>query len=153
MLAAKTVAEIQRLLDLKTHSQRKIAALLGVSRGSVAAIASGRRRDVLAEAWDDAAAEPSGPPSRCPGCGALVYMPCLLCRLRKENPRATRRRMVYFPASTVLDLHPEHRERYEEVRARLKDHVLEPEEGAIEALRHLGLERRGPANWSRRVLD
>ena len=56
MLAAKTVAEIQRLLDLKTHSQRRIAALLGVSRGSVAAIALGRRRDVPADASDDAPA-------------------------------------------------------------------------------------------------
>ena len=116
MLAAKTVAEIQRLLDLKTHSQRRIAALVGVSRGSVAAIASGRRRDVPADALDDAPAEPSGPPARCPGCGGLVYMPCLLCRLRKENPRAARRRTTDSPALLRLDLRPEHRERYEEIR-------------------------------------
>jgi len=120
MIAPKVVAEIQRLLDMKTHSQRRIAALIGVSRGSVAAIASGRRRDgdVLPGASDDAPAETSGPPSRCPGCGGLVYMPCLLCHLRKENPRAAaRRRTSDSPASTRLELRPEHRERYEEVRA------------------------------------
>ncbi|MGA7700486.1 MAG: hypothetical protein WCB27_12815 [Thermoguttaceae bacterium] len=117
MLAAKTVIEIQRLLDAKTHSQRRIAALLGVSRGSVAAIASGRRRAELADECDDAPAEHAGPPARCPGCGGLVYMPCLLCRLRKENPRATRRRTADIPTSLLLDLRPEHRERYEEVRA------------------------------------
>jgi len=120
MIAPKVVAEIQRLLDMKTHSQRKIAAIMGVSRGSVAAIASGRRRDgdVLSGASGDAAAEPSGPPSRCPGCGGLVYMPCLLCRLRREHPRAAARsRTTACSASTRLDLRPEHRERYEEVRA------------------------------------
>jgi hypothetical protein len=116
MLAAKTVAEVQRLLDAKAHSQRRIAALLGVSRGSVAAIASGRRRDVLADELADLPAGRSGPPARCPGCGGLVYMPCLLCRLRKENPRTTRRTSD-SPVSTRVDLRPEHRERYEEVRA------------------------------------
>ena len=117
MLAAKTVVEIQRLLDLKTHSQRRIAALLDVSRGSVTTIALGRRRDVPADIPDDAPAGPSGPPTRCPGCGGLVYMPCLLCRLRKENPRATRRRTTDSFVFLRLDLRPEHRERYEEIRA------------------------------------
>lgn len=116
MLAAKTVIEIQRLLDAKTHSQRRIAALLGVSRGSVAAIASGRRRAELADECDDAGGARRAA-LRCPGCGGLVYMPCLLCRLRKENPRATRRRTADIPTSLLLDLRPEHRERYEEVRA------------------------------------
>ena len=79
MLAAKTVAEIQRLLDLKTHSQRRIAAIVGVSRGSVAAIASGKRRDVPADAADDA---PMNHPVRrhgVPAAGGLVYMPCVFC--------------------------------------------------------------------------
>jgi hypothetical protein len=118
MIAPKLVAEIQRLLDTKTHSQRRIAAMMGVSRGSVAAIASGKRRDPLLGESNDAPAETSGPPARCPGCGGLVYMPCLLCRLRKENPRnAARHRMTVSAASTRLDLRPEHRTRYEEVRA------------------------------------
>ena len=121
MIAPKVVAEIQRLLVLGTHSQRKIARVTGVSRGSVAAIASGSRRDgnVPSSASDDAAAAPSGPPSRCRECGGLVYMPCLLCRLRKQRPRAaTRGRSAAFSGSARLDLRPEHRERYEEVRSR-----------------------------------
>jgi transcriptional regulator with XRE-family HTH domain len=120
MIASRIVAEIQRLLAARTLSQRKIAAMMGVSRGSVAAIASGRRRDgdVPSGMSDDGAAEPAGPPARCPGCGGLVYMPCLLCRLRKERPRAAARsRTAAFFGSTRLDLRPEHRERYEEVRA------------------------------------
>jgi hypothetical protein len=118
MIAPKTVAEIQRLLDLKTYSQRQIARLLGVSRNSVGAVASGKRDYVLAGACDDGPAETAGPPARCPGCGGLVYMPCLLCQLRKKRPRAaTRSRATDFAASPDLDLRPEHRERYQEIRA------------------------------------
>ena len=43
MLATATVREIDRLLKKGELSQRKIAAQLGVSRGIVGAIASGRR--------------------------------------------------------------------------------------------------------------
>ena len=43
MLPLATVQEIRRLLDEGQLSQRKIAAQLGVSRGTVGAIASGRR--------------------------------------------------------------------------------------------------------------
>ena len=119
MIDPKTIAEIQRLLALKTQSQRTIAKLTGVSRGSVASIASGKRRnDIASRPRDDGLPEPSGPPVRCRGCGALVYMPCLLCRLRKENPRPARRPTYSRPASACLDLRPEHRIRYEEVRSR-----------------------------------
>jgi hypothetical protein len=113
MLSPELVAEIRRRLD--THSQRKIAAMLGVSRGTVATVALGRWREHAA----DDAAEPTGPPARCAGCGGMVYMPCLLCRLRNERPRTTaRRRTPDDYASPRLDLRPEHRQRYEEVRAR-----------------------------------
>ena len=119
-IAPKAAAEIQRLLDLKTHSQRKIAVLVGVSRGTVGTIASGRRRygDASPDPCDNVPEEPSGPPARCPGCGGLVYMPCLLCRLRKQRPRGPRRNQANsLYVSDDLDLRPEHRQRYEEVRA------------------------------------
>jgi hypothetical protein len=118
MLAPKIVAEIQRLLDLKAHSRRRIAAMLGISRGSVASIAAGRRCDVPANACDGVAAERSGPPARCPGCGGLVHMPCLLCSLRREDPGEIQRRAPDFFVPLYLDLRPEHRQRYEEVRVR-----------------------------------
>jgi len=43
MLALAVVEEIERLLQEGTLSQRKIARRLNVSRGTVAAIASGQR--------------------------------------------------------------------------------------------------------------
>lgn len=81
MIAQTLVDDVRRLLGEGRLSQRKIAARTGVSRGTVGAIAAGRRPDYAArrlEQFDS----PSGPPVRCPGCGGRVRMPCLLCRLR-----------------------------------------------------------------------
>ena len=136
MIAPKVVMEIRRLLAEGMLSQRKIAGLLGVSRGSVGAIASGRRPDyaTFRQSQDDEE-EPAGPPERCPTCGGMVYMPCRLCRVRQmsvENPRlALGKGTVPFPSDEnwdsppvvqhvkplELNLRPEHRARYEEVRA------------------------------------
>ena len=88
MLTAALVLEIRRLLDEGQLSQRTIARKLGVSRGSVANIASGRRR--LHGAGEDREAigvEPPSTASRCRGCGGLVYEPCLLCRAREYHRR------------------------------------------------------------------
>lgn len=89
MIAATVVSEIERLLGEGRLSQRKIAGLTGVSRGTVSAIASGKR--VLQaprrpELPDDFFA-PDAPIARCSGCGARVRMPCLACRIRAERAR------------------------------------------------------------------
>jgi hypothetical protein len=81
MLPLKVVREVRRLLDEGRHSQRQIAETVGVSRGTVQAIAAGKRGIYGAEPTGDA--EPSNvPPVRCPGCGARVYLPCVLCKAR-----------------------------------------------------------------------
>ncbi len=87
MIELARFLEAQRLLALGRLSQRKIAALAGVSRSTVNAIACGkyqdrleresrRPRDVLM---------PSGPLVRCPGCGGRAQMPCMLCRVQKQQ--------------------------------------------------------------------
>ncbi len=123
MIAPKIVAEIQRLLTEGMLSQRKIAGVTGVSRGTVGAIASGKRPDyeTLRPPEDDAWEEPAGPPERCPGCGGMVYMPCRLCRARKklgveDRRRASRGGVVELQELPRLNLRPEHLARYEEVR-------------------------------------
>jgi hypothetical protein len=86
MLALSLVQEIERLLQDGTLSQRKIAVRLGVGRGTVAAIASGRRGIYGREADDDL--DPLVhhlPPERCPECGFFVYMPCMVCRAREHR--------------------------------------------------------------------
>ena len=121
MLAPALVAEVQRLLADGKHSQRAVARLTRISRGTVGAIASGRRRDyeVLADA--DGEEEPVGPPQRCPECGGLVYMPCRLCRVRgmRANHPQPRQELRIAEAGERprLELRAEHAIRYEEVRA------------------------------------
>jgi len=93
MLEPTLVNEIKRLLAEGRWSQRKIGRATGVSRGSVGAIASGRRdrfklvrlqaeRAGLPPADDPAGLEPLA--TRCPGCGRLIRLPrgaerCLAC--------------------------------------------------------------------------
>ncbi len=84
MLSLTMVLEIRRLLDEGELSQRAIAEKLNVSRGVVGAMASGRRglfgRDESAPARH--AINPGALPVRCPDCGGLVYLPCVLCAAR-----------------------------------------------------------------------
>ena len=89
MIASTVVGQIHDLLAQGTLSQRKIARQLGVSRGTVSAIARGKRPD-YAQRHRRSAADfvfPAGPVERCPGCGALVQMPCLACRIKALKRR------------------------------------------------------------------
>ncbi len=86
MLAPAVVAEIRGLLAGGELSQGEIARRWGVSRGTVNAIATGRRAARSAQtAADEPFTFPPGPPRRCPGCGGLVQMPCLACRVRARK--------------------------------------------------------------------
>lgn len=99
MIALSKLKEAERLLALGTYSQRKVAALAGLSRATVKSIASGARPDYEARMEARLAAnEPLGPLARCSSCGGMVHMPCRLCALerfcreRRELARASRRR-------------------------------------------------------------
>jgi hypothetical protein len=104
MLALSVVAEIRRLAQEGKLSQRKIAARLGVSRGIVSAIASGRRplfgKTPAAEHSDDG---PGLIPRRCPACGFLVTMPCLVCRTRgyRQSRQILRDAAFVGPAAAI----------------------------------------------------
>jgi hypothetical protein len=84
MLPLSIVEEIDRLLKAGQLSQRKIAASLRVSRGTVSAIANGRRalfgrtpeQEIESQLVDF-------PAERCPKCGFFVHPPCLVCRTRE----------------------------------------------------------------------
>ncbi len=85
MLPLAVVEEVHRLLQEGKLSQRKIAAKLGVSRGVVGAIASGKRGIFGSEAKPDdlGVFNTNALPERCLGCGATVYKPCVLCQTRQ----------------------------------------------------------------------
>ncbi len=148
MIAPSMVKQVRDLLAERKWSQRKIAKMMGVSRGTVGAIASGKRtdHDRLPRVKPDEPDRPTGPPERCPGCGGIVYMPCRLCRVRELLKKAsktpwrgraekgTRFNLPERPGGCFaqikpgpffgsedplqLDLREEHRVRYEQVRAR-----------------------------------
>ncbi len=92
MLSLALVEEIRRLLDEGQLSHRKIAAKLGVSRGTVGAIASGRRGIYGREPSSDGSALAclDQVPERCSSCGAKVYKPCMLCSVRAYQIRQGR---------------------------------------------------------------
>jgi hypothetical protein len=93
MLAQAIVEQIRLLLREGTLSQRKIAKRLGVSRGTVNAIAQGKRTDY--PGGPDALGDfvpAAGPPRRCPSCGGMVFMPCLLCHVRSMRAAGNRSR-------------------------------------------------------------
>jgi hypothetical protein len=105
MLATAVVQEIDRLLKMGQLSHRKIAARLGVSRGTVSAIASGRRGLHGRDSFDaGCGARRAGlPPTRCPGCGYRVYEPCLICRARSRQERQKIRQLLASPKPNGCD--------------------------------------------------
>ncbi len=94
MISTAVIDEIQRLLGEGRLSQRKIARQIGVSRGTVNAIAMGKRIDSARREGvsGDGFVPPRGRAKRCPGCGGMVKMPCLLCFIRKQPTAQGRNR-------------------------------------------------------------
>ncbi len=135
MIAVEIVAEVRRLLEETPLSHRKIARLAGVSRGLVDAVASGKRPDyeIAPPSDEDMEEEPSGPPSRCPSCGGMVYLPCRLCRTRSRHfgePSLRSTRPTFVKPTSFgpigLDLRPEHQARYEQIRRWREDGISAP---------------------------
>ena len=121
MIAPSVVNQIKRLLAEGKYSQRKIARMTGVSRGTVGAIAGGKRPDyeAMTRERQSELEQPTGPPRRCPGCGGLVYLPCRLCRVRKLVAESHVARPPVRPEERLrLDLSEDHRSRYERIRVR-----------------------------------
>jgi transcriptional regulator with XRE-family HTH domain len=76
-------------------SQRKIAKATGVSRATISAIARGARPDYEARIRARSMEfELLGPIERCSTCGARVYMPCRLCRVRKLKAHQQRLQII-----------------------------------------------------------
>ena len=108
MIGPTVIEEIQRLLAEGDLSQRKIAKVMKVSRGTVAAVASGKRRPYYPRP-DDRDEQLSGPVRRCPGCGGMATMPCRACRVRELRAESLKRCHVLDPEEPLrLDLADKH---------------------------------------------
>jgi hypothetical protein len=102
MLSPAKVSEIRRLLARGNISQRQVARELGISRGTVDAVASGKRPDYPVRIVEEDY-ECLLPPVRCRGCGGMVHGPCRLCRMRalkaRQQAMARARRRDYLAAA------------------------------------------------------
>ncbi|HEX4413419.1 MAG TPA: hypothetical protein VH107_07295 [Lacipirellulaceae bacterium] len=88
MHTTDVLSEIHRLILAGELSQREIATHLEVSRGTVGAIASGRRSLAGREPRRTySPLTPTMPPVRCQRCGYRVYLPCIICRVREHRAR------------------------------------------------------------------
>lgn len=101
MLPTTLVHEIDRLLKEGSLSHRKIATRLGVSRGTISAIANGRRGlHGMDPNANRTARSPTSAPTRCPHCGYRVYLPCLICGARQHRQKqAIQRKAAPFDHS------------------------------------------------------
>lgn len=97
MLNRYVIDQVKTLLAQGELSQREIARRLKISRGTVNAIANGRRRDRPEPDPNEDIGLFVGPPRRCRDCGGMVYMPCLLCQVR----RLKRLEEAHRPAPTA----------------------------------------------------
>jgi hypothetical protein len=91
MISDETIARIAKLLETPL-SERRIAAIAGVSRGTVKAVSLGR----LIVGRRTCKRNPNAPTppayhhgessldrfERCEGCGGMVVKPCYLCAIR-----------------------------------------------------------------------
>jgi DNA-binding XRE family transcriptional regulator len=121
MLSPDLIEEIERLLAEGKLSQRKIAKRTGVSRGTVGAVANGKRHVHAreTESWDAGLESQSGPPQHCPGCGGLVHLPCRLCYTRQFLAAHRARQLPDRPQAPLqFELQEEHAARLRRLVAR-----------------------------------
>ncbi len=109
--------------------QRRIASLVGVSRGTVGAIATGRRPVHLRRPAQQA--EEPRRMGRCPTCGRQIMLPCLACAAG-EGPHIMSPRPDDAGACQ-LDLHGEVRHRYERLRRYRQQARLDAIEADLDA--------------------
>jgi len=131
ILTPQMVDEVRRLLAEKKQSQRAVARLTGVSRGTVGRIAHGEKLQCEDPIWRkrQGADFPSGPLRRCPTCGGRVYMPCRLCRVRDHATRTActpkSQRDVAGDNPGRLQLRAAEQRRYEALHARKVHEAIE----------------------------
>jgi len=117
MISEALVEAVRRRLAAGRESMRAIARATGVSRGTVANIARGKRRQRASRSADGG--EPEGRLERCPQCGAITPAPCRACRVRRWiRCLGVPRDEPTTDDGLRIELTGEFRRRYEEIHAR-----------------------------------
>ncbi|MCA9232146.1 MAG: helix-turn-helix transcriptional regulator [Planctomycetales bacterium] len=107
MLTESVVMAVTTLLVEGQLLQRQIARRTGVSRTTISNIANGRRglwgRETPCGDAETHHLAIEAKAERCPGCGGLVYMPCVLCAVR-SSPGRTEVCNVEIPSRAEMRL-------------------------------------------------
>jgi hypothetical protein len=88
MLSQNIINCAVELLKDGALSKRAVAAKLGISRGTVFAIANGSHKShgaAVSKCELPDQPDISMPIERCPTCRYLVFVPCLICRAREHQ--------------------------------------------------------------------
>jgi len=118
MIPVEKLAEIRALLAAGKLSQRAIARKVGVSRGTVAAIAGRKRPCYDRKLAEDTSTGPRRR-GRCPVCRSIVVLPCLACLVRHLLAAGALRPLPTTPDEPLrLELRPPEWRRYLQVRLR-----------------------------------
>lgn len=81
MIDLALAEKVRSLLTRQKLSHRKVAKLTGVSRRTIADIASGEWFERYARQKAKRQGRPAS--GRCPNCGALVQLPCRACQVKR----------------------------------------------------------------------
>lgn len=124
-LTVEQYDQVASLLEQGRLTQRAIGRLMGCSRGTVAAIAAGKRKrepETRGRSSESLLEFKLGPASRCGLCGALVYGECIACHVRARLAKGPIGRAQAVGSNGCdgmgLNLPEDCQGRYEEIRYR-----------------------------------
>ena len=125
MIAPEIIDRVKRLLATNKHSQREIAKMTGVSRGTIGLIVSGKRLDIKPV---KKRGPYEGTIGRCPTCGAMVSLPCRVCEFHAKGNTVNELELDPENEPVGIELVGEERKRYDEVHfARLVQEEISEE--------------------------
>ena len=106
VIAIEKERQALRLLAAGRLSQRRIAQVVGIARGTVATLKRIGHERPRGQTNMLLVPRPPGPIEQCPGCGRLIEMPCLACQAEGHREMRPARKSPAAPAQEA-DLRPD----------------------------------------------
>lgn len=116
MISETRIMIAEQLISEGRLSQRRIARETGLSRGTIHALAVGKRKIQERKPQFLIEHNRKSPFVRCPDCGSMVRIPCVFCTIRKHINRVRRTICEGRAVECTVDLAGEEKKRYLEVR-------------------------------------
>jgi len=116
MISEERIAIAEQLILDEKLSQRQIAKQTGLSRATIGAIASGKRRIFKRKPLLVIEHDKNSPHVRCPGCGLRVRLPCVRCLLQKYGKKQKITNEKINKTDFSINLTDGEAKRYQEIR-------------------------------------